>query len=136
MARVVERFPDKAPDALAPFLYERVGWMNVRTGELLFRLGRPGSRTDEFVAALKEGRPDTSMEQRVALIRALSWPGNFAAIPVLQKAIDEKWYAANEARLCMARIQDADGTAPCCGFLAFFTGPMMIIARWFTAANG
>jgi len=109
MARLASRYSEKAPDALVRFLYHSGASLNEYTGQLLFQLGRPNSKTDELVAHIKEGRRHWTKEQIVAFAQATSWPGNKAAIPVLQKMIDEKWDTANETRLCLARIHDTEG---------------------------
>lgn len=109
MKRIVSRYPVKAPDELIRFLYHPGAHLNEYTGQLLFQLGRPNSKTDELLGRLKEGRTKWSLEQVVAFAQAAAWPGNEAAIPALQRMIDEKWDAANEARLCLARIKDKKG---------------------------
>lgn len=109
MARLVSRYPIEAPDELVRFLYHPGEHLNEYTGRLLFQLGRPNSKTDELVARIKEGRTKWTLEQIVAFAQAASWPGNRAAVPVLQRMIDGEWDTANEARLCIARIQDEEG---------------------------
>ena len=110
MERLVARYPDKAPDALVRYLDQPGGHLNEYTGRLLFQLGKPISNTDELIGRIAE-YPKWNMAYTVAFAQALSWPGNNAAIPVLQKMIDEKWAWANEIRLCIARIQDTKGPA-------------------------
>jgi hypothetical protein len=111
MSRIVARYPKEAPDALMPFLFHPGAHLNEYTGQVLFQLGRPNSKTDELIVHINEGRRKWTKEQMNAFAQAISWPGNNAAIPVLQQMIDAKWDTRNEAKLCLARIQDTDG--PC-----------------------
>lgn len=101
--RLISRYPTKAPDVLVPLLY---GPLHEYVGQLLFKLGKPHSKTDALIARVRKG--GLTHEQIVAFTQAVSWPGNKAAIPFLQKMIDENLGMVNEATLCLARILEKE----------------------------
>jgi len=85
MRRLVARYPDRAADALVPFLYHPGAHLNEFTARLLFQLGKPNSKTSKLIRRIEQGRT-SAREVIAAFAQALSWPGNKALAEAYLKA--------------------------------------------------
>jgi hypothetical protein len=112
MRRLVREFPDRAPDALVPVLYDPAGHINELAGELLWGLGRPHGQARALLQSLEQGRTVWTREQVTAFARAVSWRGHREALPILRRMVEEGWDTAQAAEECIARIEGRPDPAP------------------------
>jgi len=95
---LLRRYPKAGPDALVEFLYHPGAQFNSEVGRMLSRSRLPNSRTEQLVGDIALGRFKWTKEQIEAFADAVAWPGNDAALPVLQRMIDERWDTADTGR--------------------------------------
>jgi hypothetical protein len=76
---------------------------------MLFESRLPNSKTEQLINEINKGRTRWDRESIEAFADAIAWPGNVAALPVLEKMVDDGWDTAAAGRLCIAQIKDWDG---------------------------